>query len=139
MEIIMSKRLLLVLSTLAGGLLLMAGLVQAERGAGIYLAADSALENTEINVRDKAGTTLTPEDQKETKKDIKITAHIRKTVVRDKSLSIDAQNAKIITRSGVVTLRGPVANEAESKKLQKIAKKTRGVVKVDNQLEIKAP
>jgi osmotically-inducible protein OsmY len=138
-EITMSIRLRLVMLTLTGSLIMTAGTVRAEQNAAIYLAADSALENTEINVRDKDNTTLTPEDQKETKKDIKITAHIRKTVVRDKSLSIDAQNAKIITRSGVVTLRGPVANEAESKKLQKIAKKTRGVVKVDNQLEIKAP
>lgn len=135
----MSKRLLLVMFTLTSGLMMMIGPVRAEQSTAIYLAADSALENTEINVRDKDNTTLTPEDQKETKKDIRITAHIRKTVVRDKSLSIDAQNAKIITRSGVVTLRGPVANEAESKRLQKIAKKTRGVVKVDNQLEIKAP
>jgi osmotically-inducible protein OsmY len=124
---------------LTGSLMLTTGTVQAEQNDAIYLAADSALENTEINARDKENTTLTPEDQKETKKDIRITAHIRKAVVRDKSLSIDAQNAKIITRSGVVILRGPVANEAESKKLQKIAKKTRGVVKVDNQLEIKAP
>jgi len=135
----MSKRLLLVMFILTGGLIMMTGPVRAEQDTAIYLAADSALENTEINVRDKGDTTLTPEDQKETKKDIKITAHIRKAVVKDKSLSIDAQNAKIITRNGVVTLRGPVANEAESKRLQKIAKKTRGVVKVDNQLEIKAP
>ena len=135
----MSTSLLLAMFTLTGSLIMMTGTVRAEQNAAIYLAADSALENTEINVRDKDNTTLTPEDQKETKKDIRITAHIRKTVVRDKSLSIDAQNAKIITRSGVVTLRGPVANEAESKRLQKIAKKTRGVVKVDNQLEIKAP
>jgi hyperosmotically inducible periplasmic protein len=139
MEIIMSKRLLLVLSTLAGGLLLMAGPIQAERGAAIYLAADSALENTELNVRDKAGTTLTPEDQKETKKDIKITAHIRKAVVKVKSLSVDAHNVKIITRNGVVTLRGPVESAAESKKVEKITKHTRGVVRIDNQLEIKAP
>ena len=135
----MSTRLLLVLFTLAGGLLSMAGPVQAERGAGIYLAADSALENTEINVRDKENTTLTPEDQKETKKDIKITSKIRKTVVRDKSLSVDAQNAKIITRNGVVTLRGPVASEAEKMKLQQITQQTKGVVRVDNQLENKAP
>jgi len=135
----MSIRLLLTLLTLTGSLMLMAGTVQAEQNTAINLAADSALENTEINVRDKGNTTLTPEDQKETKKDIKITAHIRKAVVKDKSLSIDAQNAKIITRNGMVTLRGPVANEAESKTLEKIAKKTRGVVKVDNQLEIKAP
>ena len=135
----MSIRLLLTLFTLAGSLLLTVGTVHAGQNDAIYMAADSVLENTEINVRDKDNTTLTPEDQKETKKDIRITAHIRKTVVKDKSLSIDAQNAKIITRSGRVTLRGPVANEAESKRLEKIAKKTRGVVKVDNQLEIKAP
>ena len=135
----MFTRLLLVMFTLTSSLILMAGPVRAEQNTAIYLAASSALENTEINVRDKDNTTLTPEDQKETKKDIKITAHIRKAVVKDKSLSIDAQNAKIITRSGVVTLRGPVANEAESKTLQKIATQTRGVVKVDNQLEIKAP
>jgi len=135
----MSTRLLLAMFTLTGSLIMMTGSAQAEQSVAIYLAASSALENTEVNVRDKDNTTLTPEDQKETKKDIRITAHIRKAVVRDKSLSIDAQNAKIITRSGVVTLRGPVANEAESKRLEKIAKKTRGVVKVDNQLEIKAP
>ncbi len=135
----MFTRLLLVMFTLTGGLLIMTGPVRAEQNAAIYLAATSELENTEINVRDKDNATLTPEDQKETKKDIKITAHIRKAVVKDKSLSMDAQNAKIITRSGVVTLRGPVANEAESKKLEKIAKKTHGVVKVDNQLENKAP
>jgi len=135
----MSIRLLLTMFTLTGSLIMMTGPVRAEQDKAIYMAASSALENTEINARDKDNTTLTPEDQKETKKDIRITAHIRKTVVRDKSLSIDAQNAKIITRSGVVTLRGPVANEAERKRLEKIAKKTRGVVKVDNQLEIKAP
>ena len=135
----MSIRLLLTMFALTGSLIMMTSPVRAEQDTAIYMAASSELENTEINARDKDNTTLTPEDQKETKKDIRITAHIRKTVVRDKSLSTDAQNAKIITRSGVVTLRGPVANEAESKTLQKIAKKTRGVVKVDNQLEIKAP
>jgi osmotically-inducible protein OsmY len=135
----MYKRLLLVIFTLTGSLLLMPGAVRAEQNTAIYLAADSALENTERNVRDKDNTTLTPEDQKETKKDIKITSKIRQAVVRDKALSIDAQNVKIITRNGVVTLRGPVASEAEKMKLQKIAKKTKGVVQVDNQLENKAP
>lgn len=132
-------RLLLVTLMLTAPLLLNGG-AQAEQAASpINLAADTALENTELNIRDKDNTTLTPEDQKETKQDIKISAQIRKTVVRDKSLSIDAQNAKIITRSGRVTLRGPVENEKESKKLQKIAKRTRGVKQIDNQLEFKTP
>jgi osmotically-inducible protein OsmY len=115
------------------------GSVRAEQNATINMAASSELENTERNVRDKGNTTLTPKDQKETKKDIKITAKIRKIVVRDKSLSIDAQNAKIITLNGVVTLRGPVATESEKMKLQQIAQQTKGVVQVDNQLENKAP
>ena len=104
----MSIRLLLTLFTLTGSLILTAGTVQAEQNGAIYLAADSALENTEINVRDKGNTTLTPEDQKENEGDIKITAAIRQAVVKNESLSVNAQNIKIITRNGVVTLRGPV-------------------------------
>ena len=84
----MSTRLLLVMFTLTGSLIMMAGPVRAEQNTAIYMAASSALENTERNVRDKGNTTLTPEDQKETKKDIKITAHIRKAVAKDKSLSL---------------------------------------------------
>src|SRR5664279_3718442 len=109
--------------TLTGSLIMMTGTVRAEQNTAIYLAADSALENTEINVRDKDNTTLTPEDQKETEGDIKITAAIRQAVVKNESLSVNAHNIKIITRNGVVTLRGPVASEAESKTLQKIATK----------------
>ena len=139
METIMSKRLLLAVFTLTGSLIMMAGTVQAEQNTAIYLAADSALENTEINVRDKENTTLTPEDQKETESDIKITADIRQAIIKNKSLSVNAQNVKIITRNGVVTLRGPVESKKESKKIKKIAKHTPGVLKVDNQLEIKKP
>ena len=135
----MSIRLLLTLFTLTGSLMLTAGTVQAEQNDAIYLAASSALENTEVNVRDKDNTTLTPEDQKETESDIKITADIRQAIIKNKSLSVDAQNIKIITRNGLVTLRGPVETKKESKKLKKIAKHTPGVLKVDNQLEIKAP
>jgi len=97
------------------------------------------LENTEINARDKDNSTLTPEDQKETEGDIKITAAIRQAVVKNESLSVNAQNVKIITRNGAVTLRGPVKNEAEKIKLQDIAKQTPGVLQVNNNLEFKAP
>jgi osmotically-inducible protein OsmY len=117
----------------------MTGPVRAEPDSAIYLAADSALENTERNVRDQNDATLTPEDQKENESDIKITADIRQALVRDKSLSVNAQNVKIITRDGKVTLRGPVESGAESLKLQQITKQTPGVVQVDNQLEHKAP
>jgi len=138
-EITMFTRLLLVMFTLTSGLMLMTGSVRAEQDTAIYLAANSALENTEVNVRDKDNATLTPEDQKENESDIKITAAIRQAIIKNESLSVNAQNVKIITRNGVVTLRGPVESKKESKKLKKIAKHTPGVLKVDNQLEIKAP
>jgi osmotically-inducible protein OsmY len=114
----------------------MTGAVLAEQGSALYLAADSVLENTERNVRDKDDKTLTPEDQKETESDINITAAIRQAVVSNESLSVNAHNVKIITRNGVVTLRGPVENEAENMNLQAIARQTPGVTQVDNQLEI---
>jgi hyperosmotically inducible periplasmic protein len=134
----MSTRLMLVALTLTGSLLVMSGAAQAEEhDTAIFLAAGSALENTQRNIRDKDGTTLTPDDQKGNKKDIKITTKIRKTLIKDKSLSLNAHNIKIITSNMVVTLRGPVENAAESIKIEKIAKLTRGVLRVDNQLEIK--
>lgn len=135
----MFTRLSIVLFTLTGSLMLMVTSVRAEHDTTIYLAADSALENTERNVRDKSGATLTPEDQKETKSDVNITANIRKAAVKDEALSVNAQNIKIITSNRVVTLRGIVENVNERMKLENIAKKTRGVIRIDNQLEIKAP
>jgi osmotically-inducible protein OsmY len=117
----------------------MTSAVQAQQSSTIQLADNSALENTRQNLRDKDNTTLTAEDQTESKADLTISANIRKTIHQDKSLSLNANNAKIITRNGTVTLRGPVETEAESLKLQQITQQTLGVMQVDNQLEIKAP
>jgi hyperosmotically inducible protein len=130
----MSKRLSLLTLTLAAGLMLITGLARAEAGT-----TGNPVENTERNVRDKGDTTLTPEDQLQNESDLQVTANIRKTITDDESLSVNAHNVKIITRNGMVTLRGPVNSAAEKTKLQSIAQKTSGVTQVDNQLEIKAP
>jgi len=121
------------------GLILMAGIVLAEEAKPYSPPADVDVDNTGRNVRDRSDTALTPEDQKETRGDVKITAAIRKSITKDKSLSVDARNAKIITRNGVVTLRGPVENQAEKQKLESIARKVIGVKQVNNQLEINTP
>jgi hyperosmotically inducible protein len=131
-RIVMSKRLSLLTVTLAAGLTLVTGLAEAG-------TTGSPVENTERNVRDKGDKTLTPEDQLENEADVKITADIRKAITDDESLSTDAHNVKIITRNGMVTLRGPVNSAAEKTKLQAIAQKTPGVSMVHNELEIKAP
>jgi len=125
--------------TFLAGLLTFAQFVPAEPSATIYLAADSSVENSQQNIRDKYDTTLTPVNQKDTISDLKVTTHIRKAVIQDQALSFDAHNVKIITINGEVTLRGPVETPAESAKLQKISTETPDVVKVHNQLEVKAP
>jgi hyperosmotically inducible protein len=131
-RIVMSKRLSLLTVTLAAGLTLVTGLAEAG-------TTGSPVENTERNVRDKGDKTLTPEDQLENEADVKITADIRKAITDDESLSTNAHNVKIITRNGMVTLRGPVNSAEERTKLQAIAQKTPGVSMVHNELEIKAP
>ena len=91
--------------------------------------------NTGVNARDRDGIDKTPIDQNENKTDINITAEIRKQVV-DTKMSVDAQNVKIITQDGRVTLRGPVATEQEKQRIDEMAKSVAGADQVDNQLEV---
>jgi osmotically-inducible protein OsmY len=87
---------------------------------------------------DVTGDTKTPMDQSESSADIKVTADIRRAILDDKSMSINAQNCKIITeKSGLVTLRGVVNSQAEKESIETKAKAIAGVTKVDNQLEVK--
>jgi len=138
-KLTMPKLLGLFTFILSAGLTITAGTARAEQTAAMTLAANEGVENTERNVRDKDDKTLTPEKQKATRGDLKITTAIRKAIVKQKSLSVNAHNVKIITRNGVVTLRGPVENAAEKTELQAIAEKVKGVTQVDNQLEPKTP
>ncbi len=92
--------------------------------------------NTEKNKRDRSGDTKTPFDQSNDSADIKITADLRQAIVNDKNLSFSAQNIKIITANGVVTLRGPVASTEERDSIVAKATQLAGVSRVDNQLEV---
>lgn len=102
-------------------------------------AADEkpAADNTKKNERDRSGDTKTPLDQSNAPEDLKITQNIRKAVMADDSLSMSAKNVKIITAGGKVTLRGPVANAEEKKKIAALAKANAGEAQVTDQLEIK--
>ena len=93
--------------------------------------------NTSVNVRDRDDSNKTPIDQNENKADIKITADIRSRVV-DTEMSVDAQNVKIITQDGSVTLRGPVHTAEEKATIERIATEVAGKDNVVSQLEIDA-
>jgi hyperosmotically inducible protein len=97
----------------------------------------AAADNTRKNERDRSGETTTSGDQSNSQEDVKITAAIRRAVVRDNSLSTTAKNVKIITANGTVTLRGPVKNDAEKTKIAELAQSAAGNAKIDNQLEVK--
>lgn len=92
-------------------------------------------DNTAVNKRDLDSSAKTPIDQNENQADINITAGIRKSVV-DKKMSVNAENVKIITQDGVVTLRGPVKTEDEKKQIEEIARNFAGVKTVESQLEV---
>jgi hyperosmotically inducible protein len=93
-------------------------------------------DNTGKNVRDRGDDTLTPTDQGGSAADRDVTAKIRKAIVDDDNLSTNAQNVKIITRDGAVTLRGPVKSAEEKVAVAAKAQQVAGVKRVDNQLEI---
>jgi len=92
-------------------------------------------DNTAVNERDRASAVKTPIDQNENQADIDITANIRKRVV-DTKMSVNAQNVKIITQNGQVTLRGPVKTTEEKKQIEDIAHDVAGADKVVSQLEV---
>ena len=67
---------------------------------------------------------------------MKETADVRKAIVADKSLSINAQNIKIITQNGLLTLRGTVNTSAEHDRVNQIVRETIGTRQYIDQLNI---
>jgi hypothetical protein len=94
-------------------------------------------DNTAVNKRDRDSSAKTPIDQNENQRDVNITAEIRKAVLAQKDMSINAHNVKIITADGKVTLRGPVNSEEEKKAIDAAAKNVAGKDNVTNEIEVK--
>lgn len=93
-------------------------------------------DNTGRNKNDR------PEDrtagnQSNSKPDMTVTREIRKALMNKPSLSTAAHNIKIITADGLITLRGPVLNEAERTEIMDVARKHAGDNIIQDQLEIK--
>lgn len=118
--------------TLAGG----AAFAQTTPTAPPGQATPSA-DNTRMNDRDHGSTGDTAQSQSNAKGDRELLAAVRRSVVKDKSLSTTAHNVKILAANGVVTLRGPVKSEEEKTKVEALAKQVAGVTSVQNNLDIK--
>ncbi len=101
------------------------------------IAQDKPADNSAVNERDRSGETATSGDQSNSPEDTKITAAIRRAVMKDDSLTMTAKNVKIITADGAVMLRGPVMNAEEKTKIGQLAKAAAPEATIKNELEVK--
>jgi sporulation protein YlmC with PRC-barrel domain len=93
-------------------------------------------DNTAQNAVDRNGNTLTPTDQGTSKEDVAITRQIREQIMATQGLSVNAQNIKVITLDGRVTLRGTVNTPEEKRTLDDIAAKVTNQGNVNDQLMV---
>jgi hyperosmotically inducible protein len=96
----------------------------------------TASDNTKTNERDQSSYELTADQQSLSRKDAELTRQIRREIMREKTLSIYAQNVKIISMNGLVTLKGPVRTEDEQLKILHKAQNLAGAANVVDQMDI---
>lgn len=97
------------------------------------LSAQQAPDNSANNKQHD----VTADQQSNATADRAITQQIRKALMADKSLSSSAHNVKVITRDGMVTLKGPVQSEDEKQKVASVAAQVVDPGKIDNQITVK--
>jgi len=100
--------------------------------------AQTAPDNTKVNVRDRAKGAVTADQQKENATDRDLVTKIRQAVMKDKSLSAYAHNVKIVAQDGQVTLKGPVRSEDEKRSVEAKATEVAGAGHVTNDISVAA-
>lgn len=100
------------------------------------LFAATEPDNSKVNERIENNNELSSQDQGSSEVDIKLTQKIRQDVVKQEAFSTEAQNIKIITIGGKVTLKGPVKTMEEKNRINSIAVKIAGVKNVTNEITV---
>jgi lipid-binding SYLF domain-containing protein len=95
----------------------------------------SGADKTTNNQPDQASAS-TADQQGDGKRDLELTASIRRSIVADNSLSTYAHNVKIVVQNGVATLKGPVRTAEEKAAIEAQAAAVVGQDHVVNQIEI---
>jgi len=105
--------------------------------AGMAYAKDAPeADNSAQNVGATRKDAVTAEKQNNVKSNVETLAAIRKAIVDQDGLSMNAKNAKILFSKGLVTLKGPVDSESEKAKVEEIAKSCSAVTSVKNMLTV---
>lgn len=93
-------------------------------------------DNTKINQRDRNAAEMTADKQGSLKSDREISRQIRRALVKNKSLSSYAHNVKVITKDGLVTLKGPVKSEQERQAVLNAATTAAGARDVTDEMSV---
>jgi hyperosmotically inducible periplasmic protein len=124
-----------------GGLLLVGSAALSAPGASTLGAQDPqeapAPDNTKKNLPTHHHDANRADQQSNATSDVELTRRIRRTLTQDSSLSTYAHNVKIITRDGVVELKGPVRSQSEKEAVEAKATEIAGASKVKNELSVK--
>jgi hypothetical protein len=122
-------------------LLLITGLAIAS-SLGCTASAQTSTNSTNYsstseNKGDADANAITPLSQSNAQDDLDVTQSIRKAIVAEKGLSVDAQNIKIITTTQhVVYLKGVVDSEEERQRIMALAKPLAGERTIKNHLKL---
>lgn len=84
----------------------------------------------------RSKTEISAEEQSGEAGDIEVTRLIRRELTTKDSFSVYAQNIKIITKDGRVTLVGPVRSAFEKQEAERIARSVAGAKMVESRLTI---
>ena len=95
-------------------------------------------DNSGRNARDSEANRVTAGSQKMSGTDLEVVAQVRRNIVANDDLSVNGQNVKIIVESGVITLRGPVKSQEESRWIENATRRAASSYKIVNQLEVAA-
>jgi hyperosmotically inducible periplasmic protein len=109
-------------------------LLWAQQDAGNPPAAD----NTKMNQRDRSDSEATADRQKENPTDRQLSQQIRRALVKDKSLSTNAHNVKVVSQNGTVTLKGPVDSDTEKQAVEDKAAQIAGADKVNSEIQVRS-
>ncbi len=124
-------------TSLAGGILLSGAFLIAGNAQAIQDSQRPDPDNTQVNKRDRNRAEPTADQGRNNMSDRDLMKHIRRDVVKDKSLSTYGHNVKIISEHGKVTLKGPVHSEDEKRAVEEHARRYAGEGHVNNELTVK--
>jgi len=97
-----------------------------------------AQDTAAIKADTNSSARMTADKQGESKSDLKLTQAIRRSLVKDKSLSVYAHNVTIISKDGAVTLKGTVKSDDERRSvLAKAQEAAGGTDKVTDEMSVK--